>query len=71
MYSNACLVFHANNTNFLANYILYLLHSKMFTGPGLPRGVTSKDLFHVTDWLPTLLSAAGQLTEQKAQIISN
>ena len=43
----------------------------MFTGPGLPRGVTSKDLFHVTDWLPTLLSAAGQLTEQKAQIISN
>ena len=40
-------------------------------GPGLPRGVTSKDLFHVTDWLPTLLSAAGQLTEQKAQIISN
>ena len=64
MYSNAFLVFHAKNTNFLANYLLYLLHSNMFTGPGLPRGVTSKDLFHVTDWLPTLLSAAGQLTEQ-------
>ena len=50
----------------------FLSHSNLvFTGPGLPRGVTSKDLFHVTDWLPTLLSAAGQLKEQTAQIISN
>ena len=35
--------------------VSHIIHS----GPGIRNGAVSRELFHVTDWLPTLVAAAG------------